>query len=55
MLVLASVVAASRAGLLSPRATYTGVATFNNYASQSNTVCGPSTGKKLFWQYYSQP
>ncbi|KAI9654326.1 MAG: hypothetical protein M1821_006642 [Bathelium mastoideum] len=26
------------------RQTYSGVATFNNYASQSTTVCGPKTG-----------
>ncbi|MCJ1302054.1 hypothetical protein MMC08_004855, partial [Hypocenomyce scalaris] len=26
-----------------PRPTYTGIATFNDYASQGNTVCGPKT------------
>ncbi|GAB7355652.1 hypothetical protein MBLNU459_g6366t1 [Dothideomycetes sp. NU459] len=29
---------------LGRRATYSGVATFNNYAAQSNTVCGPKSG-----------
>jgi hypothetical protein len=26
------------------RSTYSGVATFNDYAAQSNTVCGPKSG-----------
>ena len=30
--------------MLARRATYTGVATFNNYAAQGNTVCGPKSG-----------
>lgn len=34
---------------LHPRAangtTYTGIATFNDYAAQTNTVCGPKTGE----------
>jgi len=29
---------------MSKRATYSGVATFNDYAAQSNTVCGPKSG-----------
>jgi hypothetical protein len=30
---------------LQKRQTYSGVATFNDYAEQSNTVCGPKSGK----------
>jgi len=37
-----AVVSASVA--LERRATYSGLATFNDYAAQSNTVCGPKTG-----------
>jgi len=33
-----------RNNLLVARGTYSGVATFNNYASQGNTVCGPKSG-----------
>ena len=44
LLALAGIVVASKPGLLFGRDTYSGVATFNNYAAQGNTVCGPKSG-----------
>ena len=45
ILAFASVAAAAKPGLLYSRSSFPGVATFNNYAAQSGTVCGSKTGK----------
>lgn len=47
LLALAGIVAASKPGLLFGRDTYSGVATFNDYAAQGSTVCGPKSGTYL--------
>ena len=33
--------------------TFTGIATFNRYADQTNTVCGPMTGTSLAMNHYT--
>lgn len=40
-----SIVAAAKPGLRYPSKRYTGIATFNEFSSQSNTVCGLKSGK----------
>ena len=47
ILALASVASATQPGLLFSRASFPGVATFNDYAAQSSTVCGPKAGMNL--------
>ncbi|KAF2229882.1 hypothetical protein EV356DRAFT_580508 [Viridothelium virens] len=44
ILVLAGLAAASHSGNVLSRAQYTGIASFNNYSNQSNTVCGQKSG-----------
>ena len=43
-LALTTTVAAHPAHLFSKRQSYTGIATFNNYAAQTSTSCGPKAG-----------
>ncbi|KAL9088290.1 MAG: hypothetical protein Q9165_006214 [Trypethelium subeluteriae] len=40
ILFLAGLAAASHSGNVLSRAQFTGIASFNNYSNQSNTVCG---------------
>ena len=44
VLALAGLATAAQPGLLFARSSFSGVATFNNYASQSTTVCGSKSG-----------
>lgn len=43
--ILASTALAAQPGLRYKNANFTGVATFDDYAAQTNTVCGPKAGE----------
>lgn len=47
LLALTCLAAAHPASVLNNRQSYVGIATFNDYSSQSNTNCGPKSGKLL--------
>ena len=43
-LALAGLAAGHPASILDKRQNYVGIATFNDYSAQGNTVCGPKSG-----------